>query len=738
LTQPANPPERDGAEAQPEPQQPAQPQPAVEERPVETVEKPDPPPEPGLGDLITRGSASRAEEAYGERDAARRFLMDVAGDVNNHGIWAGRDVIMAAGGEIAQSAVPAERLRRVRDVFASPDCYDRALELLRRHRVVVLSGSQDQGKLTAALHLLLDCEPGAEREVRQLDPQTEPARLLALDPKRDIRYVVAGVGVEQARALTQLVLDGLGQALARSGGYLVLTVDATALLETQELGERLVPYAAPNPAAVLDRHLGDASGHPRIAEALRDERVQALLAERPTPRQVEGLARRLTDAIGDGMPLDAALSQVDVQVRKDVARWFAGDQAVDRTLLDRSFIIAMAVLGGASYQSVLDAARKLYERLASDEAMRSEERFFAKTRTQLLGDVGAHPAIVQARTPIGLTPLEVVEFDCLAWQRTVLWYVWEQYDWVSVELVPWIRALCTDADPATSVRAAVALGELCLHDFGQIWRQILEPWSLAQSTRMRRSAAAALAIPAWDDALASRVRSALLHWAREDAEWRERWTAAAAFGVYHIGLRFPDDAFEVLEELLQAEELSVVAAAAESLAGLFDLGLDVREPRDYFVRVLEILDRRSAREEHERTVRLAARLTFLKIACESESEAATARGRRWPTLLRLHATGDVAWPRAADLLRRCLDTRSTKDETLDVVQRWLRAAAADPELYDALEGLVMDVAQSEKERVVLRVRLYKWAREDDVAGVARRLRARLEPRTLARTVRMSR
>jgi hypothetical protein len=678
-----------------------------------------------LGDVIKRG-ASRTEEADGERDAAGRFLIHVEGNLYNSGNLAGRDVWAGQPGDVAHSLVLAERLRRMLDVFVRPEYYDGALAVLARRRVAVLCGHPDLGKMTAAMHLLLSCPPKRSEGVRQLVSGVEPDKLLRFKLEADQRYVVGGLGPEQARQLTPFVLDALGQALQAKDAYLVLTVDTASLLETGVHDDRLVRCSnGPEPEALLSSHLdvqlGPDRDHPDRATVLRDRQVVALLSDRPTPRQIEGVAIQLTEVIRGNLPLDEALGMVDVEVRKDVAGWFAKDRAQ----LERAFIIAMSVLSGSSYQSVLAAARRLRELLVGADDS-EEARHFDKTHDQRLEEVGAHSVTTHVRTEIGTTPLEAVEFDNLAWQRTVLRYVFDQYDLMREPLMQWFRELCEAADPVVRARAGIALGELCLHDFGQLWRRTLEPWSGEASGRMRRAAAAALAIPAWDDVLAPRVRSALLHWSRDKAGRRQRWTAAAAFGVYYIGLRFPDEALQTLDELLAVDSQFLREITAESLTSLFGLGHDASDRHDYFGAVLDILERRSGPNERARDLRVTALYTFLKVAYESETPTLTRQGRRWPTILWLRSCSAAAGRTATTLLDRCLAAKETRPAAFDVLERWLRRGGEDPQVTEAIEELLLDLARAERDLVRLRFQLRRWTRDDDIGEVARRLLDRLE------------
>jgi hypothetical protein len=610
--------------------------------------------------------------------------------------------------------VPNTYMDKVNTVFTAANFVARAWTVLRDNRIVILQGHPGVGKATAAMHLLMRC---AVTEIRVIDPEAGPQQLMASEFARDRGYLFDGLSAEAGRALSEFVLSSVQARLADTDACAVLTVDAGVELRLGEYAGVVVACdSVEDVARLLDRHI-DWYLRDRDPAVIRRRRpsdipgVQALLQSRPAPAELDQLGMLLAEAACGDMTEQDAVDRFAANAVRSVDDWFAGG----RDLAECALLIAIAALGGASYDDVIEAAAHLERAFVALER-RQGARSAVNTdsgpapisrtgRSRQLHAVRAQLVRSHEMTPLGSMAVEAIHFENPAWHSAVLEHVWCEQTEVRPALIAWLRDRCRSNKPPISVRAAFALGELCGHQVSDLWPGIVAQWPDSPDERLRMAAALASSVPACSDALAPQVLRALLQWSSDAGSWRRRWTAAFACGSYWIGLKHPDVALRGLELVAWSEDMRLLPVFATSAAGLFALGTG------HQVRVLRALGAWWRGAERSAPVRRSALFAFIKIAVDVDGGDPTGVGTRWPAVLQLMDSGQDGAQDAVTLWTRSLDDRGTREVALEALRTWVERSESDATMRQALVRQVcrLALAGGERGRRRLVSNLEQWA-----------------------------
>ena len=266
--------------------------------------------------------------------------------------------------------VRPETLTHISDVHVPAPSFAKAAAILRRHHVVVLYGRAHWGKASMAFRLLSDLHeqdsvyviaPNVDRKLSSL---TDPD-LLGEDG-----YLIDTLERDLAGQLALPVLSQLAARLReadRDGHLITHRRWADATENHRHSGLPSVLQQLPSPNKVLRRHLGEQLNGPKMRSALRLARTdwgRARLRNRPSPPECVTSPRRspvrIRSHTAAGSDPDAALHRCQAGVQR--AAQFAVRQRMVRAPPDtreRCFMLAVAVLNGASFEDVADAAERL-------------------------------------------------------------------------------------------------------------------------------------------------------------------------------------------------------------------------------------------------------------------------------------------------------------------------------------------------------------------------------------------
>jgi len=694
-------------------------------------------PESGLRKLAGRMlRGSEQDKLWVVEDATRKHSVSVYVQGNLLGDIFGGSKLHGAegrGGAARAGPVAQHLLDKVREVYVRPQDYGVAQRLLRQQRLVVLQGRPHWGKATMALHLLDGIgreDPAGLRGIERFGSEIDLVELDGTGIAARQGYLVDTLAPHQAGRLTDDRVERLLGVLLGRDSHAVITVDQAVRLPQGLVRELVVGcQEALDPALLLRRHLrwhlrmrkGDALAEVEPTHQdrlLACEQVQAELLETPLPRELDRIAHLLAGVLcGDDEA--ETLGQLRRQSASAIQDHFRDEVT---SLQDRAFMIALAVLDGAPYEAVAEAAEHLEEglhRVGSPEEPLGRDPF-GVLRDERLDRAQAR--IVQQQDGSGPAgTMQAVTFRNPVYPRSLLVFVWREYDAARVVLLGWLEELSRQRELEIPLRTAVALATLGAQAFPYVHARVLEPWAASGDKPLQEVAALALStLVDLERELAPDILELLEQWcdAGQDSDRDERerqWTAATALG-WHVGASYPDMALRQLERMAGLDDLDLALTVARSVTRLFDAGKR-REVLDALVAWTEV----RPHTDEDRALTRTAVLCFLRIAATSLSEPPKAglEEERWPTLLWLTdgaVSGDAAqaawWlDRVATLWRRALDTWLVVDVALAVLHDWLELTGKDDRLLPFLRRLLPRVPADDRGRRRLDYNLRRWAEE---------------------------
>ncbi|MDX3516353.1 hypothetical protein [Streptomyces scabiei] len=415
--------------------------------------------------------------------------------------------------------VPRTEVDELEAVFRDGPRFDEALGRLGTHRVVILTGGHATGRRSAALMLL--SRLGVE-ELRELAPPDSPDALVE-ELDRSVGYVLCGWTTGRHRPLRAPHLSLLRERLERGGGRLVITVEPSALPSDVPS----VRWEPPATAEVLSSHVTRAVGEAPWTELSGLAVVKEFLEREHPPREIAEFAQRLVqrhrgeiselELAGYGQA--AAMAQID--------RWLTGEAPA---LLDKAFLISLAVFDGAPYAVCAELGDVLFKRLHRIQHPETAPAVpvFGSSRIDRLQLARASGYMETELVDGGMLGHFVAQFQDEQIAPLLLQEVWNLHPSARPAVVGWIQQLAKDGRPLVRTRAAGATALLAQADFPSTMAHLIEPWADSKSFNAWLTAANALTLAVLLEV--PPVLGVLHDWCTGDHPSR-RWTAIRAYGL---------------------------------------------------------------------------------------------------------------------------------------------------------------------------------------------------------------
>lgn len=580
----------------------------------------------------------------------------------------------------ASGPIPRAEVEELAAVFRSCPSFEEALARLRTERVVVLSGGHATGRRSAAMMLLLQL--GVDR-MRDLEPGTSPTALREhLDGAAG--YVLCNLAISRSRPLRELHLRSMREQLERAGGHLVITIEPSAAL-----GD--VPSVRWEPPPVEDllcSHVTRSVGTAAWTDLRRLAPVREFLDREHPPQETARFARRLV-ALHHGETSEQELvAHGRADVAAQVTQWLTGAQP---PLLDKAFLISLAVFDGASYAVTAELGDRLFALLHRIENPDEAPRIpvFGSTRADRLQLARAEGHMGTEVTEWGAVEQFVAGFRDRDIARILLHEVWNLHPSARPALVAWIKQLASDGRPLVRTRAAAATALLAAADLPSALALLIEPWADAKSPTAWLNAANALTL-----AVLLKVPTVpqILHtWCTGKHESR-RWTAIRAYGL--LGPVLHKEALQALLDVAGQQQWD-----EEEEAGEQEEALQLADALELLLLAVEgpVLASLADHVRDDRAVRDHALLAFLH-ACEQPEEDSDR-----PLVLGWYARATMqnTTGEASDLAtfwHTALNDRTHTSAALDVLRAWVRIADRDPVSEAALASLLSALATTPNDR----------------------------------------
>ncbi|RMI41439.1 hypothetical protein [Streptomyces triticirhizae] len=594
--------------------------------------------------------------------------------------------------------------------FVAPEGYADAVEALREHHLLLLTGPPGSGREAAAVNLLGEVlavtgvagschrllDPGRPLSAGW-EPPTEVGAYLALLDE-DAPSMSAAPDGERARALT-----GAAERLRTIGSYLVLVGgQELAMVAPTVSGAAWFAMAPVDPVAILERRVlgeeSEAHERARLRELLERSNATLALRERPSAGHAAGLA----DVISTGGDLDAAVRALR-DPSDQVTAWFSRHRAPEQL----AFALATAVLEGSRYLTVSDAALALRSMLSPQDECPPDVRY----RDRIAVDQPWIELVSPASS--GLAAQPAVRFRSPLLRQAVLGYAWTRLDGRRDATLRWLRGLLTHPDVEVRAHAAVAAGMVSWTDLDYALHRFLTPWAASASWPLRQAAATALGVAGSQPETAEPVWALLHEWARSGANRRGHrlaGTAANAAGGW-LGRDAPERALRVLRDALdRGEDWGTLTPVAWSGLRLIHRG-----------RAAEVLAAYRTWSQPQDGAPLTARalsaFVFAAGTALPEKDLPEAPPDAVPEVPLLLALAGRFHPLLSTLWARALARSPVQEAALDVLRRWLDdhlprlPGSAFKEVVALFEEVAATPGSRHRERLLYW--LHRWARDGD-------------------------
>jgi hypothetical protein len=469
----------------------------------------------------------------------------------------------------------------VRHAFVPPQRWDDVRAEAADKRIVILRAAPGQGKVAAAIRLL-HAQPDAQ--IYNLDRNVDLRRLghwMETD-SRGPHPLARGSGFLLCEPvgwseIPGWVLQQLEVSLEKIDARLVLTLPAEPALSDQELFPYVVHwYGAADRSRVLARHLAwrmddSEQAADRILRHDVEDFVTGVFAGDVSMKTAADLAVMISQAIeGSAVNREKLEKRWAERTTEDFDIWFGGLQDIPT----RCLAIALAVLNGLPYESVVRAAQRLAERLDGPPALVADSRAlppwrnpFGNTRRELLRLLRADVRPATVHGTWGAAPAEIIEYNDEGYAGAVLERVWREYQ-VQMDLLGWLKELADDRTEEVRVWAGTALGLLATYAFDFVYGVALRPMTLDEDKFWLRDVVGyALRVPAADPHLRPLVESTVAALYVNTELPIGQATAARVYGV-GLGPLDVGTALGALERLAIFDDWRIARAIGDSLADL--------------------------------------------------------------------------------------------------------------------------------------------------------------------------
>jgi hypothetical protein len=614
--------------------------------------------------------------------------VDVGGDMSV-GRRAGRDapdlITVEVGVELAH--------------YVHPPGHDRAVEVFRRNRVVVLSGLEAVGKRMAAISIA-DSRGGS---VCYLRLRRSLSEVSSVKLQAGTTYVVVDVPATLLTDLNDQWLRTTAAMLSEADAALVMTTSRSTPLRRAGLrSDCVIDGFGPPDVPALIRATAERTCPPEAKEVLGDllelAEVAAVLTATTLPYAAAHVAASLVDVATGGQALDDALRLLSDATPR-VSEWFTANPEPS----DHAFAIAAAVLQGSSLALVADAALDLRSRISRRAA--APDLSFRK----LLAPPSTWIEVVHGsqQSGFGAVPGELVRFADPGDAMVALRHAFDTYDRLRQPIAHWIRDLGGANQPVSvRARAAAAAGQMAVWDLPYCLQHIIGPWATDDTPEARRAAMLALSLCGNSADHSSQIWELLDHW----CQMPDLGTVATAVGTLGgpLGNRSPAmarAAMACLRAVGERAEWSLVPDIAAAVLSIASGG----QISTVLAGLLSWTNPKRAG-----SVQVTGLLAFLTVAIDC-GESRPGQGW-WPALL----TTDRALRHSSVMLwARALDANSVRSWALEVFRTWVDLADLVPAARPVLAQVAADIAdQNDRQDQRLSYWMHKWSTDPERPSAA--------------------
>ncbi len=627
----------------------------------------------------------------------------------------------------SKTRISLDELVSATEYFVPPESFDSDIQQLGDHNLLIIAGPARTGRYTRALATIKSVlrRSGERLDVFRLNssilrsngwrvPQSDCGLIVVDEPGTDGKCVAEGIDEQWLTAASEKLAEAASflvvvtgpprGALATAGRYADFVVDEVDVPDSLRI--------------VLARVRGGLALPPDdLEERLRSAGLADALAERDDPHFAVRAAGKVLGALAaderaDLVPVVEALDDPEQQVRQ----WLADDP----DLVEVALVLATAVLEGASYLNVADAAVALYRELSKSYATSAALR----TPRYLRNLTAEHWWIERVVPDDDPEHAPALRFRHRRLGPFVLAVTWFELDGARETITDWLGRLAKHTDVEVRARAAQSAGVLASKDVEHGVHSYLGPWANDTSNLLRQSAAQGLNVAGTLGRNEQQAWEFIEQWVSliDSIDARELPATAGFAAGGPLGARDPLRALRVLHKLVCADGWRLVGPAAASVQTLLASG-----------RVTEVLDalldwtsdsKKNEEESIDKALMMYAYSAYWTGAAEERPVLLVAAEKHREDLAEL-------WGRA---LRD--GDEDVANYAWESLRSWLRLVDRDRTMYRLVFDVLVDLSdRSTTDANRLMHTLLSWSEDNDdpseaAADLARELLDLEEPEEL--------
>jgi hypothetical protein len=633
---------------------------------------------------------------------------------------------------------------KISNVYVEPTYYVKSKSILEQKRILILHGDTNFGKRATAIKLLTTyC---THDNILVID--SSPRGLISLQIKPSQGYFAP----KSSGNFNSFDLNRIHEQLVLENSYLVVTVNTQVNVYKDDLGEYMVRCQnTPFAEDVFDKHiLWYSRNNNNLNEndfISRKELARELIKKNTFPPcKIDGLSKFIVTFEKTNEDFQEELKHFDSQITQErVSNLFKQHQELNQ----RVFIIALAILNGCEYQTVMKASQdlerdiKLLLPVSENKESDKENEFipiFDKTRSQRIQEVGARLFEGYKESESRRIPIERVEFSSYEFSQAIILYTWKEYDLLRTTIIKWLYKLGFHSDWEVSMRVAVIAGELSRHSFNVVCENLLMLWAKHEQQYINILVARSLIFTIEDFAV--QVLELLESW-RSKSDRNLYWTSMISYSAY--GMHFPDDALDKIHNIVAVKETEINKAgidrrflfisASQSISYLFQSGMyfNVLNSLKLWMTNADLDGENLNHEEDDnkkryaytpektdkkRLVKIFGIYTFIDKIIPMQTQVGS--DKKIPTLLWLICEEEKQEDQSIEsrryintiicLLQQSLNERGAREVIFSEIHDWLRLIEKHNELYRIIGRILfrLVVEGDDKERCRIISKLEYW------------------------------
>jgi hypothetical protein len=630
--------------------------------------------------------------------------------------------------------------------FVPPgDCED-ALQLLRQHGALIISGAPGNGRRTLAYYLLQRLEAIQEIPFRQLGSASS---LLDLDDETFAQvethraYLLCPDAYAWGDGLNQEKLERLVERVRQKHSFLIVIWPEGLAVPFGVIWHiRLTSRNLPPPTDVFLKHLEyllkceQISVQPEELDALQsNDDVRQVLSEAHNLKRSVRLATFVTDLMQAG----SSVEDVVRECRRQRTQWLYRDALEMVTIVPSQahlcLLMAAAAMSDIHVDFFKGLADKLQEALDANFSEQDHEcwqQFWAGPRSRWLEAAHAQVTPMMEWVLGRRARVDVIKITPETMSIPLVDAFWDEYPQHRDSFRDWLEKCGRHPNFRVRLAAARALGILSLRDPFSIERLVIMPWILTEDIAVQESAAMSLAMASGQSPSTARaVLERLAKWVEDDAA-RPRLLFASAIIYAWLGMDTPQEFITGMDRLVKSRDAWVLrvhgrtgiltdtgTARLSAIRFAFQrfLQLGSFEPINYVALLRKILDWVQSSSHVQRRI---AREVFVDMMLVDEAlEISSWKEREddsvsaWPILLGIMQRSDETPLLAARLFEQAAAVRGTWWVSIGGVKRMIIFAGQHPEARSSLKDFIYNILVNGKQPEIgkeLKRRLVHWAK----------------------------